>query len=51
MFILLAFFVTATGAVSSTSTEFNTADSCEAAKNTVYASVPVANKIMVCVPK
>lgn len=51
MFILLAFFVSATGVVSTTTVEFHSAEACESAKSQVIPSVPVPNKIAVCVPK
>ena len=51
MYVLLAFFMTTTGAVSSTVAEFNTVESCEAAKAAVFQSIPAPNKTMVCVAK
>lgn len=51
MFILLAFFMSTAGVVSSTVAEFHSAEACEAAKAQVFQSIPAPNKTMVCVAK
>ncbi len=51
MFILLAFFITTTGTVSTAVAEFHSAEACEAARSTVLSYVSAPNKTAVCVAK
>ncbi len=51
MYILLAFFMTTTGTVSSTVAEFHSSEACEAARTTVLSYVQAPNKVAVCVAK
>ncbi|WEF34899.1 hypothetical protein [Pseudoduganella chitinolytica] len=51
MFLLLAFFMTTSGAVSSTVAEFHSAEACDAARTVVLTQAPGPNKTAVCVAK
>lgn len=51
MFVLLAFFISSTGVVSSVTAEFTDEAKCDAAKTAIYNGIPAANKTLICVPK
>ena len=51
MYVLLMFFMTTTGAVSTAVAEFNTAEACESARYTVQTQAPGPTKVTFCVAK
>lgn len=51
MFVLLAFFITSAGAVSTVTAEFNSAETCEAARTTWLGQVPAPTKVATCAAK
>lgn len=51
MFVLLAFYIVASGAVATSTAEFNTQESCEAARVALVDQVLAPTKVVVCVAK